>query len=120
MSTLAVTAVHFVTIPVRCALGRVSNIPTNTLLVYNVIDIGIIILVDKIVEYARKKQWEIPDLSVAIFAFTTRIIGVYVASIITEAWLLKTAILIHLVATLAGMVAFAVAMPEQQSIPLRG
>lgn len=49
MSALAITAAHLVAFPVRYAVGRWYNIPTNTLLAFNAADIGLSFLVKSII-----------------------------------------------------------------------
>ncbi len=87
MSTLAITAAHFVAFPVRYAVGRWYNIPTNTMIAFNATDIGLSILAFKIIEYIDKKQWMKP-MHLFIAGFSMRVvisfIGVYMASILTE------------------------------------
>jgi len=53
MSTLAITAAHFIAIPVRYAVGRWYNIPTNTLLAFNAAELGLSLLALKIGDYLK-------------------------------------------------------------------
>jgi hypothetical protein len=56
MSTLEIIAGHFATIPVRYAIGRWYNIPTNTLLAFNAADLGLGILSRTIVAYSNVRE----------------------------------------------------------------
>ena len=59
MSTLAITAAHFVVTPVRYAVGRWYTIPANTLLAYNAADLGLNILAKSIAIYYNQTATEI-------------------------------------------------------------
>jgi hypothetical protein len=59
MSTLAITAAYFVTIPVRYAVGRWCNIPTNTLFAFNAADLGLTILARSIWRYYKANEWKL-------------------------------------------------------------
>ena len=107
MSTFAITAAHFVAIPIRYAVGRWYNIPTNTLIAFNAADIGLRILIRQIEYYTiAKKQWgkiSIP-MQVAyslIHRVVTCLAGVYVASILTAPMPLEAAALTNLAACAA-------------------
>ncbi len=110
MSTYAITAAHLVAIPVRYAVGRWYNIPTNTLLAFNAADLGLHILIREIEKYAAaKKPWNPPISLQVAYIFTRRVVfclaGVYVASILAEPIPLQAAALTNLAAGLAVAVA---------------
>jgi hypothetical protein len=111
MSTLAITAAHFVAIPVRYAVGRWYNIPTNTLLAFNAADVGLHILIRQIEEYAAAQEtWKKSPIPLrAAYILTRRVIiclaGVYAASRLAEPIPLQAAALTNLAAGLAVAVA---------------
>jgi hypothetical protein len=123
MSNLAIGAAHFAGLPARYFVGRWSNIPTNTLLVFNATDLGLNILVRSIIHYvAYKYDWEnnehqqhnrLLDFAGvgALLVGRTLICltAVYVTSKLTEPMPLKQAALTNLASFAAVVVAYAIA-----------
>src|ERR1700733_8569376 len=103
MSTLAITAAHFAGLPARYAVGRWSNIPTNTLLVFNAADLGLYILVRRIwISALEKYGLDIPAILDHATALAIRVVcclgALYVTSRLTEPMPLKAAALTNLAA----------------------
>lgn len=110
MSTLAITAAHFVAFPVRYAVGRWCNIPTDTLLAYNAADLGLNILFISVVQYVATHHWKMSKrLATSVF-FTVRTVffltAVYATSKLTNPISIESAALTNL----ASLVSVNVAM----------
>ncbi len=131
MSNLAIAAAHFAGPPARYAMGRWTNIPTNTLLVFNATDLGLNILVRSIIHYvASKYDWEddedqqnnstLPQLAalgaVIVIRTLTCLTAVYVTSKLTEPMPLKQAALTNLAALAAITVATVLAERGKEKI----
>ncbi len=69
MSTLEIIAGHIATIPVRYAIGRWYNIPTNTLLVFNAADLGLNILGRIILTYSNVREKLTPSQEITLALF---------------------------------------------------
>jgi hypothetical protein len=114
MSTLAITAAHFVGLPVRYVVGRWSNLSTSTLLVFNATDLGLHILVRSILGYAvQKHHWKISNHLATSIALSTRVVyclaAVYVTSKLTKPMPLEIAVLTNLAAFVAIYAAYFIA-----------
>ncbi len=112
MSNLAIAAA--VAIPARYAVGRWSNIPTNTLLVFNAVDLGLNILTRSILEYAANNHNKtIPENLIVPADLVIRTLvcltAVYVTSRFTEPMPLKTAALTSLASYVSANVAVKIA-----------
>ncbi len=113
MSTLAITAAHFVAIPVRYAVGRWSTLSTSTLLAFNATDLGLNILFMSIVKYTEKKHdWKIPMSLAVPFCFAARAVfcltAVYVTSRLTKPMSLESAVLTNLASLVSVHVAMSI------------
>jgi hypothetical protein len=103
MSTIAITAAHFASLPARFLVGRWSNIPTSTLLAFNALDIGLNTLIRGISTYViksrnlnfSKSQMGAFNLSVRLLTFLT---AMYVTSRLTHPMPVGYAALTNLVA----------------------
>lgn len=84
MSTLAITAAHFVAISVRYAVGRWYNIPTNTLLAYNAADLGLNMLGKVIGAYDKVDEWKLSLYQAATFVTIYRTCTMFSAFYITS------------------------------------
>jgi hypothetical protein len=104
---------HLITLPVRYAIGRWYNMPTNTLLTFNAANIGLDILVDSTLNYATPNYYKkIPRHLQIPFSFASVIVycltAVCATSTFTEAMPLKAAALTSLAALITGIFAAAV------------
>jgi len=104
MSTLAITAAHFVAIPVRYAVGRWFNIPTNTLLVYNGAELGLNILALKIGDYFNVDKWEMTIYQAITIGIVSRICcslpALYVTSKLTNSMPIECVMMTTLASTI--------------------
>jgi hypothetical protein len=100
MSTRAITAAHFVAIPVCYTVGRWYNIPTNTLLAYNATDLGLNILGRFIGIYYKVGEWETSfyqEVAMIIVSQTSIILSaLYVTSKLTNPMPIQCAIMTDL------------------------
>ena len=101
MSTLAITAAHFVTIPARYAVGRWYNIPTNTLLAFNAVNFGFNILAGYIVKKITD-EWKLTshqERTIAIVSLTCAMLSaLYLTSILTNSMPIECAAMTTLAA----------------------
>ena len=114
MSNLTIAAVYFVAIPARYAVGRWSNISTNTMLVFNATDFGLEILIGSILRYAANNHRKtIPKNltfpAALVLRTLTCLTAVYVTSRFTEPMPLNTAALTSLASFVSSKVAIEIA-----------
>ena len=106
MSTLANTAAHFVAIPVRYAVGRWYNIPTNTILAFNAAYIGLHTLDITIAAYCKVDKWKLTHHQKVTLAFVNRtclmLAAVYITSKLTDSMPLECAVITNLAAITSG------------------
>jgi hypothetical protein len=102
MSTLAITAAHFVVIPVRYAVGRWHNIPTNTLLAYNAADLGLNILARAIGTYYKVNEWKLTfyqEITIGIVSRACIVLSaLYLTSKLTDPMPVECAVMTNLAA----------------------
>jgi hypothetical protein len=113
MSTLAITAAHFVAIPVRYAVGRWYNIPTNTLLAFNAAEIGLTILAKSIGRYYEAHEWDLTFYQTVtgtiVYRTCATLSALYLTSKLTDPMPLECAMMTTLasVTSLCALVALA-------------
>ncbi len=113
MSTLAITAAHFVAIPVRYVVGRWYNIPTNTLIAFNAADLGLNILVRTIGEYYKVNKWNLTfyqKITIGIVGRSCIILSaLYVTSRLTNRTPIECAVMTNLatITSISALVALA-------------
>jgi hypothetical protein len=118
MSTLAITAAHFFAIPVRYAVGKWYNIPTNTLLAYNATDLGLNLLALKIGDYLKIDEWEITvyqEITIGIVSRTCiALSALYITSKLTDPMPIECAVMTNLASTISMLALVALAEWSQR------
>jgi hypothetical protein len=112
MSTLAITAARFVAISARYAAGRWSNIPTNTLLVFNATDFGLNILINNVLQKKTLLKTIPKNLAIPatlVIRTLTCLTAVYVTSRFTEPMPLNTAAFTNLASLAASVSVYIIA-----------